>query len=348
MVYENSIERQVYRMIKEAIAILSKKQDLTSEMMEQVMDEIMRNEATDAQKASFLTSLYMKGETIEEITAAARGMRKHCEKFLNDQDVLEIVGTGGDGSNTINISTLSSIVAAAAGIPVAKHGNRAASSKCGTADCLEALGVKIDLEPEQSQKILKEINICFLFAQKYHTAMKYVGGVRKEMGVRTLFNILGPLSNPAGASMQLLGVYSEELVEPLARVLYNLGVKSAMVVYGEDSIDEISLSAPTKVCEFKNGDFKSYEITPEQFGFIRCKKEDLVGGTPEENAKIVWDILNGAQGPKTDAVLLNAGAAIYVAGGADTVEDSIQIAKETIKSGKAKEKLEQFIKRSNE
>ena len=335
-------------MIKEAIAILSKKQDLTSEMMEQVMDEIMRNEATDAQKASFLTSLYMKGETIEEITAAARGMRKHCERFLNDQDVLEIVGTGGDGSNTINISTLSSIVAAAAGIPVAKHGNRAASSKCGTADCLEALGVKIDLEPEQSQKILKEINICFLFAQKYHTAMKYVGGVRKEMGVRTLFNILGPLSNPAGASMQLLGVYSEELVEPLARVLYNLGVKSAMVVYGEDSIDEISLSAPTKVCEFKNGDFKSYEITPEQFGFIRCKKEDLVGGTPEENAKIVWDILNGAQGPKTDAVLLNAGAAIYVAGGADTVEDAIQIAKETIKSGKAKEKLEQFIKRSNE
>ena len=348
MVYENSIERQVYRMIKEAIAILSKKQDLTSEMMEQVMDEIMRNEATDAQKASFLTSLYMKGETIEEITAAARGMRKHCERFLNDQDVLEIVGTGGDGSNTINISTLSSIVAAAAGIPVAKHGNRAASSKCGTADCLEALGVKIDLEPEQSQKILKEINICFLFAQKYHTAMKYVGGVRKEMGVRTLFNILGPLSNPAGASMQLLGVYSEELVEPLARVLYNLGVKSAMVVYGEDSIDEISLSAPTKVCEFKNGDFKSYEITPEQFGFIRCKKENLVGGTPEENAKIVWDILNGAQGPKTDAVLLNAGAAIYVAGGADTVEDAIQIAKETIKSGKAKEKLEQFIKRSNE
>ncbi len=348
MVYENSIERQGYRMIKEAIAILSKKQDLTSEMMEQVMDEIMRNEATDAQKASFLTSLYMKGETIEEITAAARGMRKHCERFLNNQDVLEIVGTGGDGSNTINISTLSSIVAAAAGIPVAKHGNRAASSKCGTADCLEALGVKIDLEPEQSQKILKEINICFLFAQKYHTAMKYVGGVRKEMGVRTLFNILGPLSNPAGASMQLLGVYSEELVEPLARVLYNLGVKSAMVVYGEDSIDEISLSAPTKVCEFKNGDFKSYEITPEQFGFIRCKKEDLVGGTPEENAKIVWDILNGAQGPKTDAVLLNAGAAIYVAGGADTVEDAIQIAKETIKSGKAKEKLEQFIKRSNE
>lgn len=334
-------------MIKEAIAILSKKQDLSSEMMEQVMDEIMRNEATDAQKASFLTSLYMKGETIEEITAAARGMRKHCERFLNDQDVLEIVGTGGDGSNTFNISTVSSIVAAAAGIPVAKHGNRAASSKCGTADCLEALGVKIDLEPAQSEKILKEINICFLFAQKYHTAMKYVGGVRKEMGVRTLFNILGPLANPAGASMQLLGVYSEELVEPLARVLYNLGVKSAMVVYGEDSIDEISLSAPTKVCEFRNGEFKSYEMTPEQFGFTRCKKEDLVGGLPQENAQIVREILDGGQGVKTDAVLFNAGAAIYVAGGADSIEEGIQIARETIQSGKAKEKLEQFIRKSN-
>lgn len=334
-------------MIKEAIAILSQKQDLSYDMMEQVMDEIMRNEATDAQKASFLTSLYMKGETIEEITAAARGMRKHCERFLNDQDVLEIVGTGGDGSNTFNISTVSSIVVAAAGIPVAKHGNRAASSKCGTADCLEALGVKIDLEPAQSEKILKEINICFLFAQKYHTAMKYVGSVRKEMGVRTLFNILGPLSNPAGASMQLLGVYSEELVEPLARVLYNLGVKSSMVVYGEDSIDEISLSAPTKVCEFRNGEFKSYEMTPEQFGFTRCKKEDLVGGLPQENAQIVREILEGSQGPKTDAVLFNAGAAIYVAGGADSIEAGIQIARETIQSGKAKEKLEQFIRKSN-
>lgn len=335
-------------MIKEAIATLSKNQDLSPEVMEQVMDEIMKGEATDAQKASFLTALFMKGETIDEITAAAKGMRKHCEKFLNDRDVLEIVGTGGDGSNTFNISTAASIVTSAAGIPVAKHGNRAASSKCGTADCLEALGVKIDIGPEKSEKILEKINICFLFAQKYHTAMRFVGGVRREMGVRTLFNILGPLANPAGASMQLLGVYSEQLVMPLARVLRNLGVKSAMVVYGVDSIDEISLSAPTKVCEFKNDDFKTYEITPEQFGFKRCDKSELVGGTPEENAQILRDILDGAKGAKRDAVLLNAGAAIYVAGGADSIAQGIERAKEIIDSGKAKAQLERFVELTNE
>ena len=334
-------------MIKEAILSLSKKQDLTSEVMEQVMDEIMNNEATDAQKASFLTALAMKGETIDEITAAAKVMRKHCEKFLNDQDVLEIVGTGGDGSNTFNISTAASIVTSAAGVPVAKHGNRAASSKCGTADCLEALGVKIDISPEKSQKFLNDINICFLFAQKYHTAMRFVGGVRREMGIRTLFNILGPLANPAGASMQLLGVYSADLVEPLARVLSNLGVKSAMVVYGEDSIDEISMSAPTKVCEFKDGNFKTYEITPEQFGFERCQKSELVGGTPQENAQILRDILDGKDGAKRNAVLLNAGAAIYVAGKADSIDSGIKIAKDMIDSGKAKAQLERFIEQSN-
>lgn len=334
-------------MIKEAILLLSKKQDLTSEVMEQVMDEIMNNEATDAQKASFLTALAMKGETIDEITAAAKVMRKHCEKFLNDQDVLEIVGTGGDGSNTFNISTAASIVTSAAGVPVAKHGNRAASSKCGTADCLEALGVKIDISPEKSQKLLNDINICFLFAQKYHTAMRFVGGVRREMGIRTLFNILGPLANPAGASMQLLGVYSADLVEPLARVLSNLGVKSAMVVYGEDSIDEISMSAPTKVCEFKDGNFKTYEIIPEQFGFERCQKSELVGGTPQENAQILRDILDGKDGAKRNAVLLNAGAAIYVAGKADSIDSGIKIAKDMIDSGKAKAQLERFIEQSN-
>ena len=290
-------------MIKEAIAQLVKRNDLTAETMGEVMEEIMTNQATDAQKASFLTALAMKGETIDEITAAAKVMRAHCERFLNDMDVLEIVGTGGDGSNTFNISTLSSFVASAAGIPVAKHGNRAASSKCGTADCLEALGVKIDIAPAQSAQVLKEINMCFLFAQKYHTAMRFVGGVRKEMGIRTLFNVLGPLANPAGATMQLLGVYSAELVEPLAHVLHNLGVKRAMVVYGTDSIDEISLSAPTKVCEFKGDTFKSYEITPEQFGLKRCNKEELVGGTPQENAQIARDILAGKQGAKMDAVL---------------------------------------------
>lgn len=335
-------------MIKEAINILSKREDLSEKIMEQVMDEIMTGEATDVQKAAFLMALSMKGETIDEITAAARIMRKHCERFLNDQDVLEIVGTGGDGSNTFNISTMAAVVASAAGIPVAKHGNRAASSKCGTADCLEALGVKIDLEPQKSEALLKEINICFLFAQKYHTAMRFVGAVRKEMGVRTLFNILGPLANPAGASMQLLGVYSEELIEPLARVLRNLGVKNAMVVYGEDSIDEISLSAPTKVCEFKGDEFKSYEITPEQFGFTRCKKEELVGGTPEENARIAMEILQGAGGPKRDAVILNAGAAIHIASENMTFGQGIEKAREILESGKALEQLKLFIAKSNE
>ena len=334
-------------MIKDAISLLVKGNDLSTEMMTTVMEEIMTNEATDAQKASFLTALAMKGETIDEITAAAKVMRSHCERFLNDMDVLEIVGTGGDGSNTFNISTLSAIVASAAGIPVAKHGNRAASSKCGTADCLEALGVKIDIAPTLSAQLLKDIDICFLFAQKYHTAMRFVGGVRKEMGIRTLFNILGPLANPAGANMQLLGVYSEDLIEPLAHVLRNLGVKRAMVVYGTDSIDEISLSAPTKVCEFRGDNFKTYEITPEQYGFTRCAKEDLVGGTPEDNAKIALDILNDQPGPKLDAVLLNAGAAIYIASDNITMEDAIAKARVLIESGAAKKQLETFIEKTN-
>ena len=334
-------------MIKEAIAQLVKREDLTSEVMEQVMEEIMTGEATDAQKASFLTALSMKGETIDEITSAAKVLRSHCERFLNDMDVLEIVGTGGDGSNTINISTLSSVVVSAAGIPVAKHGNRAASSKCGTADCLEALGVKIDCAPARSAQILKDINLCFLFAQKYHPAMRFVGAVRKEMGIRTLFNVLGPLANPAGATMQLFGVYSEELVEPLAHVLRNLGVKRAMVVYGRDSMDEISLSAETKVCEFKNDEFKSYVIKPEDLGLTRCNKEDLVGGTPQENAAIVNDILGGAKGPKTDVVLLNAGAAIYLASDGITFKDGIEKAREIIVSGKAKKQLKEFIEETN-
>lgn len=334
-------------MIKEAIAELSKKNDLTPEMTEAVMDEIMRGEATDAQESAFLMAMSMKGETIEEITAAARVMRRHCERFLNDRDVLEIVGTGGDGSNTFNISTAASIVASAAGVPVAKHGNRAASSKCGTADCLEALGVNIAVSPERSEAILEEINLCFLFAQKYHTAMRFVGGVRREMGVRTLFNILGPLANPAGASMQLLGVYSDELVEPLAHVLRNLGVKSAMVVYGTDSIDEISLSAPTKVCAFKGDSFESYEITPEQFGLNRCDKSELVGGTPEENAAIIRSLFAGEKGAKRDAVLLNAGAALFIADAADSIAAGVRLAAEIIDSGRAAQQLDRFIALSN-
>ncbi len=335
-------------MIKEAIDVLSKKEDLSVEMMGAVMEEIMTGQATDAQKAAFLAELTMKGETIEEITAAARVMRSHCERFLNDVEALEIVGTGGDKSNTFNISTLASIVTSAAGVPVAKHGNRAASSKCGTADCLEALGVKLDVEAEKSQQLLKEINICFLFAQKYHTAMRFVGGVRKEMGIRTLFNVLGPLANPAGATMQLLGVYSEVLVEPLAQVLNNLGVKRGMVVYGEDCIDEISMSAPTRVCEFGDGEFKNYEITPEQFGLKRCVKSDLVGGDPMENAQIARDILSGQEGPKTDAVLLNAGAAIHIAKPELSIEQGIAQAREIIQSGAGLKQLETFIARTQE
>ncbi len=334
-------------MIKEAINTLVNGKDLTDEVMTQVMEEIMTGEATDAQKASFLTALSIKGETIDEITAAAKVMSSKCTPFNNEGDALEIVGTGGDKANSFNISTLSAIVAAAAGVHVAKHGNRAASSKCGTADCLEALGVKIDIEPEHSEKLLKEDGICFLFAQKYHPAMRFVGAVRKEMGIRTMFNVLGPLSNPARANMQLMGVYDEKLVEPLAHVLKNLGLKKLMVVYGMDCLDEISLSAPTKVCEYRDGEFKSYEITPEQFGFTRCKKEDLVGGEPAANAQIAREILDGVEGPKMDAVLLNAGASIYIATDGITIEQGIEKAREMITSGKAKAKLEQFIEDSN-
>lgn len=335
-------------MIKEAINILSKGNDLENDMMETVMNEIMSGEATDAQKAAFLTALAVKGETVEEITAAAKVMREHCAPFHKDGDVLEIVGTGGDGSNTFNISTLSALVTSAAGYPVAKHGNRAASSKCGTADCLESLGVKIDADASISEDSLKELNLCFLFAQKYHPAMRFVGAVRKEIGIRTMFNILGPISNPAGATQMLLGVFDKSLVEQQAHVLSNLGVKRAMVVHGMDCMDEISLSAPTMVCEVDNGTFKTYEITPEQFGLTRCQKEDLVGGSPKENAEIALDILSGEQGPKFDAVVFNAGAAIYLADGSITMEEGIAKAKEVLLSGKAKEQLEKFIAKTQE
>ena len=335
-------------MIKEAIAKLVKKENLTAEQMNDVMEEIMTGEATDAQKAAFLTALAAKGETFDEITAAAKVLRSHCEKFLNDMDVLEIVGTGGDKSNSFNISTTSAMVIAAGGVPVAKHGNRAASSKSGAADVLEALGVKIDIEPEQSLKVLTETGICFLFAQKYHSAMKYVGPVRKELGIRTVFNILGPLTNPAAANMQVMGVYDEALVEPLARVLANLGVKRAMVVYGTDGLEEISASAPTKVCEVKDEEFTSYTITPEQFGFEPCDKSELVGGTPEENAAITREILDGATGAKRNAVMLNAGAGLYIGGAADSLEAGIKLAGELIDSGAAKAKLDDFVRYSNE
>lgn len=335
-------------MIKEAINTLVNGKDLTDEVMTQVMEEIMTGEATDAQKASFLTALSIKGETIDEITAAAKVMSSKCTPFNNEGDALEIVGTGGDKANSFNISTLSAIVAAAAGVHVAKHGNRAASSKCGTADCLEALGVKIDIEPGHSEKLLKEDGICFLFAQKYHPAMRFVGPVRGALGLRTIFNVLGPLTNPAGASMEIIGVYEEELVEPIAKVLLNLGVKKGMVVFGQDTMDEITPSTKTTVCEIRNSETKSYEINPEDYGISICKKSDLEGGDGTENAQITKDILSGKlQGPKRDAVLLNAGACIYVQNDHLTYEEAINIARETIDSGKAYEKLQAYIEESN-
>ena len=333
-------------MIKEAIQLLAQGKNLSKQQAYECMNEIMAGEASQIQMASYLTALSLKGETIDEITGSAGGMREHCIKILNDEDVLEIVGTGGDHSNSFNISTTSSLVIAASGIKVAKHGNRAASSKCGAADVLEALGVKIDISPKQSADLLKQIDICFLFAQNYHIAMKYVAPVRKELGIRTVFNILGPLTNPAGASMQIMGVYDETLVEPLARVLNNLGVKRAMVVYGEDGLDEISLSSSTQICEIHDGHYTCYKITPEQFGFERCLKEELVGGTPQENAKITLDILKGQKGPKRDAVLMNAGAAIYIGGKAQDLQEGIAIARQMIDEGKALKKLEDFIQAS--
>ena len=335
-------------MIKEAIIKLSKKQDLAYAEAEAVMDEIMSGQATPVQMSAYLTALALKGETIDEITASTAGMRAHCINLLHNLDVLEIVGTGGDGSNSFNISTTSSLVIAAGGVPVAKHGNRAASSKSGAADVLEALGVKITLTPERSAEILKKINICFLFAQNYHIAMKYVAPIRKELGIRTVFNILGPLSNPAGANMELMGVYDQSLVEPLAQVMANLGVDRGMVVYGQDSLDEISMCAPTSVCEIRDGKFTFYEITPEQFGYERCEKGALTGGTPAENAEITKAILKGEEkGPKRQAVCLNAGAALYIAGKAASIEEGVKLAESLIDSGAVLKKLEEFVEETN-
>jgi anthranilate phosphoribosyltransferase len=334
-------------MIKEAITKAARRQDLTYTQSEAVMDEIMNGKASQIQMAAYLAAMSVKGETIDEISGSAAGMRKHCIRLLHDMDVLEIVGTGGDHSNSFNISTTSALVTSAAGIPVAKHGNRAATSKSGAADVLEALGVNIAIPPEKSLALLKEIKLCFLFAQNYHIAMKYVAPVRHELGIRTIFNILGPLVNPAGASMQLLGVYEEALVEPMARVLANLGVRSAMVVFGRDGLDEISMSAPTKVCEVRDGSFASYELVPEQFGLVRCDKSALTGGTPAENAEITRSILAGEPGPRRNAVLLNAGASIHIARPDITIAEGVVQAAQLIDSGKAMRQLELFTEGSN-
>ena len=338
-------------MIKEAIAKIVTKQDLTYDEAYAVMMEIMTGATTPTQNAAFLAALSTKStkaETIDEIAGCAAAMRDNALKVESDLELLEIVGTGGDNAGSINISTTSALIIAAAGINVAKHGNRAASSKCGAADCLEALGVNIDLEPQKCADLLKKIGICFFFAQKYHPSMKYVGAIRRELGFRTVFNILGPLTNPAHPQLELLGVYDESLCEPLAKVLMNLGVKRGMVVYGQDKLDEISLSSPTTVCEFKDGMYKSYVIKPEDFGFETCKKSDLVGGTPAENAAVTLAILKGEEkGAKRNAVLMNAGAAIYIGGKAESVAEGIKLAAELVDSGAALKKLEDFIRESN-
>ena len=337
-------------MIKEAIVKIVSKGDLTYNEAYTVMNEIMSGETTATQNAAFLAALSTKSaraETTDEIAGCAAAMRDHATKVETGMDVLEIVGTGGDNAQSFNISTTSALVAAAGGVKVAKHGNRAASSRSGTADCLEAMGVNIDQSPERCVELLKEAGMCFFFAQKYHTSMKYVGAIRRELGFRTVFNILGPLTNPASPSMQILGVYDDYLVEPLAQVLVNLGVKRGMVVYGMDKLDEISASAPTKVCEIRDGWFRTTMIKPEDFGFERCAKDDLVGGTPEENAEITIDILRGVKGPKRTAVLMNAGAALYVAGKAESLKDGIALAAELIDSGKALSTLNKIIEVSN-
>lgn len=336
-------------MIKEAILKLSKKENLNYEEVEEVMNEIMSGKATAVQMSSYLTALSMKGETIEEITGSAAGMRANCIKLLHNMEVLEIVGTGGDNSNSFNISTASAIVIAAGGVAVAKHGNRAASSKCGAADVLEELGININISPEKSREILSKINICFLFAQNYHIAMKYVAPVRKELGIRTVFNILGPLSNPAGANIELMGVYDESLIEPLAKVMQNLGVKRGMVVYGTDKIDEISMSSETKVCEILDKEnLKSYTISPKDFGYDFCDKKELEGGSVKENAEIIRNIFNlKDNGAKRKAVCMNAGAGFYIAKKVKNIKEGVQMAENLIDEKKAFEKLEDFIKESN-
>ena len=337
-------------MIKEAIVKIVNKEDLTYSEAYAVMNEIMNGETSPTQNAAFLASLSTKSakaETTDEIAGCAAAMRDHATKVETGMDVFEIVGTGGDNAQSFNISTTAAIIAASGGMKVAKHGNRAASSNSGTADCLEALGVNISQSPKKCVELLNEVGMCFFFAQQYHSSMKYVGAIRRELGFRTVFNILGPLTNPASPKMQLLGVYDAYLVEPLAQVLINLGVKRGMVVYGMDKLDEISLSSPTKICEIKDGWFRSYVIKPEDFGFERCTKDDLKGSTPDDNARITRDILSGKKGHQRNAVLLNAGAALYIGGKADSMKEGVLLAAELIDSGKALQTLEKLIEVSN-
>ncbi len=330
-------------MIQDAIHQVINNKDLDYDTARAVMSEMMDGTATDVQMATLLTGLRMKGETITEITACAEIMREKAVKLKHKMPVMDIVGTGGDEAGSFNISTTSAFVAAAGGIHIAKHGNRSVSSRSGAADVLERLGAVLTLTPEQSEQVLEETGICFLFAQAYHLSMKNVAPVRKGMSERTIFNILGPLSNPAGATMQLLGVYDQALVEPLAQVLVNLGVTRGVAVCG-NGMDEASLVGANTICEIRFGKTTYYSIHPEDLGMNPCTLEDLKGGTPEENAEITKGILNGSiHGPKRDVVALNAGIALYLGIDDISLKDGIQLAQELIDSGKAYEKLEQFV-----
>lgn len=339
-------------MIKEAIEKIVMKEDLTYTEAYTVMREIMEGQTSATQNAAFLAALSTKSakaETIDEISGCAEAMRELATPVEHPgMDVLEIVGTGGDRANTFNISTTAALICAAAGAKVAKHGNRAASSQCGTADCLEALGVNIAQDPGTCARLLKDVGMCFLFAQKYHPAMRYVGAIRRELGFRTVFNILGPLTNPARPAAYLLGVYDEYLVEPVAKVLSSLGVRRGFVVYGQDRMDEVSLSAPTSVCELKEGYYRTSVVRPEDFGFARCAKDDLLGGTPQDNAATIHAILEGREcGPKRDAAVLNAAFALVAAGLADDVRNGVEHASATIADGSAARTLEALIEESN-
>ncbi len=339
-------------MIKEAIVKIVDKQDLTYDEAYGVMSEIMSGETTATQNAAFLAALSTKStgsETIDEISGCATAMREKAIRMEHpDMEVMEVVGTGGDNAHSFNISTTTAFILAAGGVKVSKHGNRAASSLCGTADCLEALGINIQQDPEMCRKLLKEVGFCFMFAQKYHTSMKYVGPIRKELGIRTVFNILGPLTNPAYPDYMLLGVYDERLVSPLAKVMMSLGVKRGMVVYGTDRLDEISISAPTKICEFRDGYYRDLVIRPEDFGLKTAEKSEIVGGTPEENAQTVRGILSGAiTGAKRDIVLMNAGAGLFIGGKADSIEAGVKLAAELIDSGAALQKVDDMARVSN-
>jgi anthranilate phosphoribosyltransferase len=336
-------------MIKDAIKKVVERTDLTRPEALSVMDEIMKGEATPSQIASLITAMRMKGETVDEITAFAQKMREHAIKIHPKvEHLLDTCGTGGDSSGSFNISTISAIIAAAAGAKLAKHGNRSASSKCGSADILEAAGVKIDLAPDKVEKCIEEIGIGFLYAQSFHPAMKYAGPSRKEIGIRTFFNILGPLANPAGAKNQLVGVFNEGMTEFMAKVLKNLGSHEVMVVFGKDTLDEISISNKTRISHLKNDKIRNYDISPTDFGIKKGKKEDMLGGSVDDNLKIMMRILKDKEtGPRRDIVLLNTAAALTVGQVTHDMKSGIEIAKEMIDKGLAYKKLEQLIEFTN-